>query len=144
MKARPLYRHIVGNRVAGALKPVKPMVRSLTCYPRINIGAAPPRSDMNSRRFPVQCLRAPTERIAHLNTAGDSRAAGFRLTRRPIREAVISRVGTFRLSTTSLSMSLTGALLFGLGTEALPSWDSESFATQAYSAAALDLLGQSR
>ena len=40
--------------------------------------AAPPRSVMNSRRFTGSASCASEQRIAHLSTAGDCCAAGFR------------------------------------------------------------------
>jgi hypothetical protein len=57
----------------------KPITGTAACCARTASGqaaAAPPTSEMKSRRFTVQCFPVlPTERIAHLSR--DCRAAGF-------------------------------------------------------------------
>jgi hypothetical protein len=68
--------------VSGDVPPRNPITGITACCARTTTGhatAAPPSSVKNSRRFTARCLLCfRTKGIAHLGTAGDCCAAGFR------------------------------------------------------------------
>jgi hypothetical protein len=81
-------------------KPTTGIAGCCVCAANGHAAAAPPSSVMNSRRFycPMPPV-LPTERIAHLNTAGDCCAAAFRsdLCRRWVRSVELVPFATFPL-----------------------------------------------